>query len=63
MTDKEEKTVKKDKRQIIECHPELIKILIELRKPISEVTWGIIKNPSFYELTGILAEKIKAGKI
>jgi hypothetical protein len=49
-----------EKRKLIECHPELITILDELRDPLKEFTWGVIdKSVGYYELTAILARKIK----
>lgn len=59
---KMEKQVK-TKRRVIECSDELIQILDELRNPINDFTWGVVnKSVGYYELTAILARKIK-GKI
>lgn len=51
--------MEKKKRIIIECHPDLIKILDDLRKPLSDFTYGTFdKNITYKELTEILAKKI-----
>jgi hypothetical protein len=52
-----------DKRYCIEVHPELIKILEEIRDNVKKVTWDVMdKNITWRELTAILAKKINAKK-
>lgn len=49
-----------EKRKLIECHPELIEILDELRNPIKDFTWNVMdKSIGYFELTAILARKIR----
>jgi len=51
----------KEQNKIIRVHPELIELLEKIRKSINKTTWNIMdKNISWFDLTGILARKIKA---
>lgn len=53
----------KTERKIIDCHPELIKILDGLDPKISKATWGAITKTSYFIKTHILAKKINASNL
>ena len=51
----------KEQHKIIRVHPELIELLEKIRNSINKTTWNIMdKNISWFDLTGILARKIKS---
>lgn len=57
----EEKKIK-EKRNVIECHPELLIILDQIKDKVKEKTWNVV-TPSYYEATEILAKKIKGSLV